>query len=1004
MPIRALKTTKLKLKKTIALLYLLVPLILIPLILIPLIFISLIGLSAPASALDRAINPAPNHVLTPSPAPALDREIVIHEWLVTGPFLAAPGDGNIDFLGGERTLIPLPPHGPIPPPAQTFSSPLAEGGSVGWTKLSSDGPDVKILYNDIHWESAEAALGKAATLAVGYAWARFNVATPAAAANLDAPVNPAIPAVNRVRALVLVGGVSVFYLNGVLYEGEAVYGDINTIPVILREGENTVLLKFAGRKRAAFTFKFAPPAADLIITDDHTLPDVLENSPSIDAPAAFTLVNTTDRWMRDVVVRVTRRATANASATETASVKATETASVKATETASVSATETASVKARTASNVTATETSSATAGAATRITAPGGEISSSEKFSIAPLSALKIPLNIALKITPKIPLPAASDGSPAKSPSASKELRLRVEALSGNVPVSVKDVALAFKSPVDDVVRYTFISGIDGSVQYYALKYPAGYFNEKPYALIAALHGAGVEAEWMAAAYGAKDWAFVLAPVNRRPYGFDWQDFGRTDFYEALADVKSRFDIDARRIYLAGASMGGQGVWHIGLHDPSGFAALSPLAGWTSYYLYGPLFMQKSRLFAPPEMLSFRERALYDSDSLRFTQNARNIPVLVTQGDQDESVPPFHARMMKNALDAVGAHALYRELPGQGHWWEEPKSEGGGADCVDSPEIINFLRSKTLDEYPRDVTLSLYDLSINDRFYWIRVVEQERPFSLTRVSARVLPHGFKTTVIVESENAAVLQLNLVKELVGADTAHIVCNGKTRKIDLRGSRIVTLRNAAQGGDSAPGSLSRITALRKTAGLYGPLQAAFKKPFVIVYGTSGNAAETETLLHNARLLSMRFLRRANGLAPVVQDTGVSGKIIKNYNLVLIGSPERNLVTRKIMGRLPIKVDADGVTLAGRRLAGELSAALVYPNPLNPARLVAVFAGTTAAAEDFSLFFNPVSSGAGLPDFIVFDRSVKTKSWGGVRAAGFFSVSWGLKSNDYHIVNP
>jgi hypothetical protein len=463
---------------------------------------------------------------------------------------------------------------------------------------------------------------------------------------------------------------------------------------------------------------------------------------------------------------------------------------------------------------------------------------------------------------------------------------------------------------------------------------------------------------------------------------------------------------------------------------------------------------MQRSILYAPPELLSFRQRALADSDSLRFTQNALNLPVVITHGAQDDSVPPLYARLMNAALSGAaagagadteikadaGAHVLYRELPGRGHWWDEPRSEGGGADCVDSPEIMEYLRSKTLDEYPKTVTFSLYDLSINDRFYWIRVLEQGRPFSHTHVSARVSSGGSAAAsssgsvaasnggsannagvappvsssgsaaasnggvITVDSENVVALQLNLAEELVGADTARVVWNGKTRTVSLRGQRKITLRISAEGSASGETAASGGLSLKKTAGLYGPLRAAFYKPFVIVYGTGGNAQETQALMHNARLLSMRFLRRANGFAPVLPDTRVSKDIvIKNYNLVLLGSPERNLITRKIMGRLPIRVGADGVTVGRRRLTGELSAALVYPNPLNPARLVAVFAGTTPAAEDFSLFFNPVSSGAGLPDFIVFDARAKTLSWGGVRAAGFFSSSWGLENNDYYIGN-
>ena len=53
----------------------------------------------------------------------------------------------------------------------------------------------------------------------------------------------------------------------------------------------------------------------------------------------------------------------------------------------------------------------------------------------------------------------------------------------------------------------------------------PKNYDSGKKYALILSLHGAGVEAYRQVDAYTKKDWAFVVAPTNRRPFGFDWQD-----------------------------------------------------------------------------------------------------------------------------------------------------------------------------------------------------------------------------------------------------------------------------------------------------------------------------------------------------------------------------------------------------------------------------------------------------------------------------------------------
>ena len=69
-------------------------------------------------------------------------------------------------------------------------------------------------------------------------------------------------------------------------------------------------------------------------------------------------------------------------------------------------------------------------------------------------------------------------------------------------------------------------------------------------------------------------------------------------------------------------------------------------------------------------------------------------------------------------------------------------------------------------------------------------------------------------------------------------------------------------------------------------------------------------------------------------------------------------------------------------------------LIYPNPLNPQRLVLVRLGTDAEHTRLAAFWGVVSSSAGIPDFVVFDKRVRRYGWAGVRAAGFFGPDWQL----------
>jgi len=133
-----------------------------------------------------------------------------------------------------------------------------------------------------------------------------------------------------------------------------------------------------------------------------------------------------------------------------------------------------------------------------------------------------------------------------------------------------------------------------------------------------------------------------------------------------------------------------------------------------------------------------------------------------------------------------------------------------------------------------------------------------------------------------------------------------------------------------------------------------------------------------------------------LARIIPDREVTDEIIKDYNLILFGCPQENLIVKRTNKRFPVSIKGETVYLGDKPIDGEdLALEEVYPNPLNPQRLALVFAGANRQGDEISGFFSTLYSGAGLPDFVVYDRSVKRKSWGGVVTAGFFDGDWGLK---------
>src|SRR5262249_53415508 len=115
----------------------------------------------------------------------------------------------------------------------------------------------------------------------------------------------------------------------------------------------------------------------------------------------------------------------------------------------------------------------------------------------------------------------------------------------------------------------------------------PAAATQDSPPALVLSLHGAGVQATNQIGAMSAKTWAHIVAPTNRRPFGFDWEDWGRLDALEVLDAAGRVLEYDPARVYLTGHSMGGHGTWQLGVLFPDRFAAIGPSAGWIDFASY---------------------------------------------------------------------------------------------------------------------------------------------------------------------------------------------------------------------------------------------------------------------------------------------------------------------------------------------------------------------------------------------------------------------------------
>jgi poly(3-hydroxybutyrate) depolymerase len=284
---------------------------------------------------------------------------------------------------------------------------------------------------------------------------------------------------------------------------------------------------------------------------------------------------------------------------------------------------------------------------------------------------------------------------------------------------------------------KQTFQSDIDGSVQYFAVNPAAPHGpSDPPPALALSLHGAGVEAIGQADAYESKPWLTLVAPTNRRPFGFDWEDWGRIDALEVLAIAGKELGVDPQRTYLTGHSMGGHGAWQLGVTFPDLWAAVGPSAGWISFQSYGGEGAAKR----PSAIEAIFDRARASSDTLAMGRNLAHGGVYILHGAADDNVPPSESREMSRYLAGFHHDFVYHEQPGAGHWWDS--SDEPGADCVDWAPMFDFFARHAVPgaERCRLVDFTTVNPGVSARCDWATIEQQASPLRPSIVSLRLDP------------------------------------------------------------------------------------------------------------------------------------------------------------------------------------------------------------------------------------------------------------------------
>ena len=244
----------------------------------------------------------------------------------------------------------------------------------------------------------------------------------------------------------------------------------------------------------------------------------------------------------------------------------------------------------------------------------------------------------------------------------------------------------------------------------------------------------------------------------------------------------------------------------------------------------------------------------------------------------------------------------------------------------------------------------------------------------------------------VTAENVTSFALDLPSlGLVGTPTVRV--NDQSAIVeDPSAEAVITLRDGRWELSSHESERTG----RKKPGVCGPLDDVRRRPQLIVYGTQDSTQTEANRIVAEHMAGVNY--RADIHYPVKRDVEVVDEDLTRYSLVLIGNPDSNLVTARVIGELPVRFEPGALVFGQRRYEGEdVGISMIHPSPFNPDQYVVLHAGVTFLGTLAARYLPEL-----VPDYLVYDSGMK-RQFGMVlldeRTAldgGFFTQDWSVSN--------
>lgn len=506
-----------------------------------------------------------------------------------------------------------------------------------------------------------------------------------------------------------------------------------------------------------------------------------------------------------------------------------------------------------------------------------------------------------------------------------------------------------------------------DGSPQPYWVFLPERYDPRRRYPLVVLLHGYDPDISkampWLPGAEsmtaGTERGFIIAVPYGRR--NTDFLGVGEDDVLAVREEMLRNYPIDAERVFLLGPSMGGYGVWAVGLKHPYLWAGLCAMAARSDTWHW---------LKLDPAAVAPWKLPLYQADDPRFlARNARNVPVFFQHGADDAIVPAEHSRLLYADWKKLGYAARYREIEGGDHYiyWQ--------AQSYDY--AFEWMRKLRRNPAPRRVTYATASLR-NNGAYWARIEAFEDYGQPARFDTSV--DGAQITVT--SENVARLVIQLPNSLAR----------KKMTLRVNGSEPETVDGSAAVVWSTPAYKAlAVSPALKSAARSGTIRDAYRGPLLLVYGDNADKKAAQRFADEWRAY-------ADGALPLKPAQAVTATDKAAFNLIIFGTRASNPLLAEIETKAGSPLPLEKTT-TGYRIGTELKEVkdarsygviFCYPSPFDARREIVVHSGEPWGAA------LPVNHKFDLqPDYLVFTDDIEHQDrTNQALEAGYFDSAWRL----------